>query len=571
MHLSPDEKIAGVLAPVFALRSKNDMGVGDVASLRAFVDWAADTGIKVVQILPINETGGDSSPYNAISSVAVDVTTIDASPSAIPELTRQAYKRVVEEYDLEALREDGVDFANVKSLKHRLLAKAFARFSEKERKSPSARGKEFNLFRETESAWLRPYAVFRVLMERNSTEQWNCWPVEHSTPEAFAAWIKTQPTKAQKEFETRVAYFKYVQWIAFSQWRAVKLHAESRGVALMGDVPFGVSYFSADVYADRESFVLDWSGGAPPEPYFKDDEFTQKWGQNWGIPLYNWDVMRGNNYRWWRQRVRMVREIFHIFRIDHVLGCYRIYAFPWRPEENPAFLGRSLNEAAEYTGGRLPGFKPRDDSNPENCEANRQEGEALLKVLLEETGEFRLVGEDLGMVPDYVRPSLASLGIAGFKIPIWEREWHGELIRGEHYQRLSLATYGTHDHEPVRALWERWHASIVANDGPANDAKADMHRLMRYAGLDTNHGWPELTPEIHLALLAALFRCNSWIASVMITDVFGSTVRFNVPGAISTTNWSNRLAIPVEDWKSDPKIGPLSSRIRGLLNETGRA
>ncbi|HEY5892601.1 MAG TPA: 4-alpha-glucanotransferase [Chthoniobacterales bacterium] len=571
MHLSPDQKNAGVLAPVFALRSKNDLGVGDVAGLRAFVDWSADIGIKVVQILPINETGGDSSPYNAISSVAIDVTTIDTSPAAISELTPQAYKRVIEEYDLEALREGGVDYANVKSLKHRLLAKAFTHFLEKERKSPSSRGKEFVRFREIESEWLSPYAIFRVLMERNHTEQWNCWPAEHSTPESAAEWLKAQPAKVQKEFETRVTYFKYVQWIAFSQWRAVKLHAESRGVALMGDVPFGVSYFSSDVYSDRESFVLDWSGGAPPEPYFKDDEFTQKWGQNWGIPLYNWDIMQGNNFRWWRQRVRMVREIFHIFRIDHVLGCYRIYAFPWRPEENTDFLALSHEEAAAKTGGRLPGFKPRDDSNPENCEANRQEGEALLKVLLEETGEFRLVGEDLGMVPDYVRPNLASLGIAGFKIPIWEREWHEELVRGEHYQRLSLATYGTHDHEPIRALWERWHASIVANDEAANDAKADMHRLMRYANLDTNHGWPELTPEIHLALLAALFRCNSWIASLMITDLFGSTVRFNVPGAVSTANWSNRLAIPVEDWKSDQKIGPLSLKVRDLLNETGRA
>ena len=111
----------------------------------------------------------------------------------------------------------------------------------------------------------------------------------------------------------------------------------------MGDIPFGVNLYSADVYSRRDEFALDWSGGAPPEPYFKDDEFTQKWGQNWGIPLYRWDVMRTRNLDWWRQRVRGVRKIFHVFRIDHVLGFYRIYAFPWRPDAQsgipPALLG----------------------------------------------------------------------------------------------------------------------------------------------------------------------------------------------------------------------------------------
>ena len=263
----------------------------------------------------------------------------------------------------------------------------------------------------------------------------------------------------------------------------------------MGDVPFGVSYYSADVWADRESFVLDWSGGAPPEKVFKSDPFTEKWGQNWGIPLYNWDVMRGNNFRWWRQRVRMVRELLDLFRIDHVLGCYRIYAFPWRPVNNPDFLPLNEEEAAGRTGGRLPGFKPRNDDSHEDKEANRVEGEALLRVLLEETGEFRLIGEDLGTVPDYVRPNMQHLGIAGFKVPQWEREWHGEFIRGEHYERLSVTTYATHDHDPIRSMWDAWSKNIAENNAESDASRMEMHRMMRFCGLHTEQDCPEFNPR----------------------------------------------------------------------------
>src|SRR5438105_9155911 len=145
-----------------------------------------------------------------------------------------------------------------------------------------------------------------------------------------------------------------------------------------------------------------------------------KWGQNWGIPVYNWPALREQNFAWWRQRVRGVRRIFHVFRIDHVLGFYRIYAFPWRPRKNKQFLPLDRNEMLEQTGGRAPRFAPRDDETSENREANKREGEEYLRVILEESGATRVIGEDLGMVPDYVRPNLRSLGIAGFKIPQWE-------------------------------------------------------------------------------------------------------------------------------------------------------
>src|SRR4029450_2460521 len=127
------------------------------------------------------------------------------------------------------------------------------------------------------------------------------------------------------------------------------------------DIPFGVSYYSADVWAHPQLFQSGWCGGTPPDKIFKHDPFVQKWGQNWGIPLYDWNAMRATHFAWWRQRVRMVREFFHLFRIDQWLGFYRIYGFPWRPEQNGVFLALDETAATARTNGLLPCFHPRPD------------------------------------------------------------------------------------------------------------------------------------------------------------------------------------------------------------------
>src|SRR5436305_969201 len=315
-------------------------------------------------------------------------------------------------------------------------------------------------------------------MELNSeSEKWDEWQPEHRDPQTARSWLTEQSTEMRTQFSTREKFFSYVQWIADEQWRELRRFAGEHGVALMGDIPFGISYYSVDVLTEREIFHLDWSGGAPPEPYFKDDEFTIKWGQKWGIPVYNWPAMRAQDFQWWRQRIRGIKRIFHIFRIDHILGFYRIYAFPWRPKENAEFLPLNWEQMLERTGGRKPHFAPRDDSTIENCEANRRDGEAYLRVVLEESGSTRVTGEDLGTVPDYVRPNLQSLGIAGFKIPQWEVK-DEQIIGGEDYGRLSVATYATHDHKPIRQLW----AEAEDNSSPtAEQARTDLIKIAQFA------------------------------------------------------------------------------------------
>lgn len=561
MNLPLEQKIAGVLVPVFALRTTDDLGIGDTHSLMEFVDWAAAHEFRLVKILPVNESGNDNSPYNAISSVALDPLTLRTSPEAIPDLHEEEFQT--------ALREAGaandpmtVDYQRVRPLKRRLLEAAYRHFEQWHIEGKTGRGDEFAKFAAENATWLADYTLFRMLIELNDgSEVWTAWPEEHRSTAAARRWLQKRSAAKKRTLESRRRYFAYVQWIAYNQWHNVKAHAEARGVALMGDIPFGVNFYSADVWAEPDLFRTDWCGGTPPDKIFKHDEFVQKWGQNWGIPLYDWQAMRDQDFAWWRRRVRGVREIFDLFRIDHVLGFYRIYGFPWRPERNPEFLPLTMDEALQRTDGQAPGFQPLPDDTPEHQESNRRDGEEYLRVVLEEAGEGRVIGEDLGEVPPYVRPNLTMLGIAGYKIPQWEQRGDGSLIPGPEYQRLSLTTYGTHDHDPLKTLWE----TMVRDEASDERVRWEWFGLCRYAGLEPDQS-REFTPAVHEALVRALFESNAWIAVLMITDVFGRGERFNYPGTASNDNWTQRIHAPI----SELDLTPEAHRITELIKQTGR-
>ena len=564
MNLSPEKKIAGVLAPLFALRREDDLGIGDVAALREFTDWAAEIGFKLVQLLPINETGHDNSPYNAISAMALEPTTLHLAPGSPKDLTRQDFDITVADGDLAQLREGSVKYRRVKKLKRRLLEKAFSNFATSGTEERQSKFKKFCL---EEAPWLDNYAFFRALMEENGgSEAWDKWRTEHRSIEKARGWLRDLSQDRQQTFLARQSFFRYVQWIAHEQWREMKSYAAQRGVALMGDVPFGVSYHSADVFARPDEFALDWCGGAPPEPFFKEDEFTQKWGQNWGIPLYRWEVMRGNNFEWWRHRVRGVRRTFHLFRIDHVLGFYRIYAFPWRPTRNKEFLPLDWEEMLARAHGRVPHFAPRDDSTSENCAANRREGEEYLRVVLEECGGTRVIGEDLGTVPDYVRPHLLSLGIAGFKIPQWEMH-HNRVIAGTKYERLSVATYATHDHKPLRKLWEE---AVEHATSTSDQSRHELNKIAEFAQFQPANESIDFARDFHPAIMEALFKCESWIAVVMLTDLLRRKYRFNVPGTSASANWTRRMQRTISQLRSSANERKRMNLIRVLLKKSGR-
>jgi 4-alpha-glucanotransferase len=249
-----------------------------------------------------------------------------------------------------------------------------------------------------------------------------------------------------------------------------------------------------------------------------------------------------------------------------VLGFYRIYSFPWRPQRNKKFLHLEWNDMLARTGGRAPHFHPRDDFNPQNCEANRREGEEYLRAVLEESSDARVIGEDLGTVPDYVRPSLRSLGIAGFKIPQWEF-YHGRVVPGSEYERLSVATYCTHDHPPVRAMWED---AVSPNDAIAEQARSDLEKIATFAEFKRATEQIDFERDFYPAIMNALFQSESWIAMVMITDLLARKYRFNIPGTAASSNWTRRMQRSISQLRSSPKERKRMALIRELRGEAGR-
>jgi len=537
--------------------------------LRELADWAASVGLGAIQILPVNEAGGDHSPYNIISSTALDPVFLAVTPEEIPELTQKKFDAICARHDLGKLQSEGVKYGKVKALKWELLEAAFSGFRSVEIRKKTERARAYRTFCEKHANWLDDYALYRMLLERNGTEVIPEWPTEMQTPHAARSWLKDLGSSEKRKVRDRMQFFSYVQWLAYSQWTATRAYCESKGIALVGDIPVGVSIYSADVYFEPEIFDCSRSSGAPPEKVFKADPFTEKWGQNWGFPLYRWEAMSRDDYAWWRRRMRLSREIFHLLRVDHALGFFRIYSFPWRPERNEEFLELSQEEAMEKTDGRLPCFMLRDDSSLENRCLNREQGEQLFRLLLEESGSHRLLAEDLGDVSPYVRPVLEKLSIPGFKIPQWERDDANALTPGARYRRLSLTTYATHDHDPFPKFWQDWYEqSQEGEEWERNAAIHSMWELMNFCGKPELPLPQQLTDEIHEALLSGLFQSNSWLAVNMVTEYFGLEDRFNVPGVGSDANWTYRIPFAIEKWQDlfPEKIASLQRVIRA----TGR-
>ncbi len=568
LELNPEKKLAGVLAPVSALRGAMDLGIGDTAALKELITWSARQGLGVVQILPINETGSDSSPYNLLSAMALEPSTIATTPDTLPDLTVQDFSEITGRHDLSALREGPVKYAGIKQLKRELLYAAFKNF--RSRGTDKARVKGFAEFEKANVQWLADYALHRALVSwHGESEVSLSWPAEHRNPAAARSWFDHLGTADKRRMRDTMRFHSYVQWVAFSQWQDVRAHAEQCHVALIGDVPVGVSIYSTDVWAAPEIFDLQRSSGAPPEKVFKADPFTEKWGQNWGFPLYRWEAMAKDNYAWWRKRLRLLMGGVHLLRVDHALGFFRIYSFPWRPEDNEKFTALTSDEAKSITGGELPHFVDRDDATDENREYNRRHGKTLFRMLQEETGTHRLIAEDLGEVAPYVRPTLQQLEISGFKIPQWERNWD-RLTSGAEYQRLSLATYATHDHPPLKVHWDELAAAAANGAGPGCDAAVhSLWELMDFCGHPDIKLPQPFTPEIHEILLRGLFASNSWLVVHMITDIFGTEERFNVPGSIGDSNWTQRMPQPVASWDIE-WAEPLAA-LRLALTETARS
>lgn len=316
MMLSGDSwKVAGVVIPVFSLRSSRSYGVGDFGDLKALIGWTVKTKMHAIQILPINDTttmGGwqDSYPYNAISVFALHPLYCDLN--ALPRLDdRLAMEKfMMKQQKLNALK--AMDYEQVMALKMDYLRRVYAQ----EGKQTLESG-EFGLFFENNKDWLIPYAAFSYLRDLYQTAEFYKWP-KYSTFNRKE--IEKLVVKNGEAWE-RVAFFYYVQYQLHLQLTEVRNEARRNGVIVKGDIPIGISRTSVEAWSEPHLFNLDGQAGAPPDDFSKN-------GQNWGFPTYNWEAMAEDGYRWWIRRFQKMAEYFDAYRIDHVLGFFRIWDIP---------------------------------------------------------------------------------------------------------------------------------------------------------------------------------------------------------------------------------------------------
>ena len=310
-----NRKLAGTQVPVFSLRTRKSAGIGDFGDLKTMIDFVASTGQKVLQLLPINDTTithtwTDSYPYSCISVFAIHPQYADLH--ALPELKNAKARAEAEKTRAELNALDKIDYEKVNDFKINYLRQIFNQEGEKMMKTA-----EYKAFFQASELWLVPYAQYSYLRDKNGTADFNQWPDHQVWDEAERKALADPKTAAYKN----VAFFYFVQFVLDRQMQEAHEHAKAKGVILKGDIPIGVNRNGCDVWTEPKYFNLNGQAGAPP------DDFSAN-GQNWGFPTYNWFEMLKDGCQWWNRRFQNMARYFDAYRIDHVLGFFRIWEIP---------------------------------------------------------------------------------------------------------------------------------------------------------------------------------------------------------------------------------------------------
>jgi 4-alpha-glucanotransferase len=515
----PLGRSAGLVVPLFSLHSSTGAGIGDIGDLAPLGAWMRRAGLRALQLLPVGTLpAGETSPYSALSAMAIDPVYVRLAE--VPDFQALGGEVRLPLADQIALRSartaSAVPYATVRQAKQSALRLAFSLFWDVDWLRTTARAGAFAAYASWEEWWLGEYALYCALRQRYGDRPWTEWPeaLRHRHPEAIA--------QARRELEQEILFHQYVQWIADTQWETAR---EQLGeIRLFGDFPFMVSADSADIWAYQHAFRFDRTVGTPP------DAFSAT-GQDWGLPLYRWDVMAAENDRWLRQRARRMARLYDGYRVDHLVGFFRTYS-------------RRLGE----TQGE---FDPVDQAD------QRLQGERILRLFL--ATDAQVTAEDLGLIPDFVRASLTALRAPGYKVLRWERDWHlagHPLLDPATFPAVSVTTTSTHDIEPLALWWE------MLDDG-------EQATLLAALGLP-RLSEPAFGPAVRDGLLKQAYGAGSDLLLLPIQDVFGWPDRVNTPATVGAKNWTWKLPLSVEALSTDAEALERADALRALAVSTGR-
>ena len=578
-------KGAGTVVPVFSLRSEGSFGVGDFGDLKMMIDWCDRTRQRVLQVLPINDTNithtwQDSYPYNSISIYALHPQYCDLRqlPAIKDETKRQAFETLRQE--LNVLPQ--IDYERMFTAKMDYLRTVFA-----QEWAAVQRRDSYKQFFEQNKEWLVPYAAFCYYRDLYGTAEFGQWPAE-ATLEA----TQKSSFKGKKELQ----FWYYVQYNLDLQMRSAHAYARAHHVILKGDIPIGISRDGVEAWVEPKYFNLNGQAGAPPDPFSAD-------GQNWGFPTYNWDEMLKDGCRWWVRRFRKMAEYFDAYRIDHVLGFFRIWEIPV-PEKSglmgqfaPA-LGMSREEIEGYgvqfnEGLFLVDHKRSDRWHPRIAVQYQEPYQQLseeqkfcfnrlyndyfysrnnqfwyqeaMKKLPRLTQATRMLvcAEDLGMVPDCVPWVMNELRILSLEIQSMPKDSKYRFGRLSHNPYRSVCTISTHDMPTLRQWWDE-----------------DYERTQDYYGASTLHrsgdaphplpGW--LAKDIvsrHLTSpsMLCLLSLQDWLSideRLRLPDA--NAERINIP-ANPRHYWRYRMHLTIEQLLAADEF---NEEISMLITHSGR-
>ncbi|MDQ3556133.1 MAG: 4-alpha-glucanotransferase [Gemmatimonadota bacterium] len=494
------DRAAGILLHPTSLPGPGMGSIGEGG--RHWIGWLAEAGQRVWQILPLVPTGEGGSPYDGLSAFAGNPWLIDLEPLAEAGLLDPGRIRG------EELSGERIDYGRLTRWKEPLLREAYGSWTDR---ATRAERSEKEDFAERSRDWLRDYTLFIALRAEHGGAGWTDWspPLRHREPRA----LRIAEERLREELDLLV----WQQWVFDRQWRALRSHANDRGVAILGDIPIFVAHDSADVWAHPELFRLDRDGspevvsGVPPD-YFSET------GQRWGNPLYRWEVMRRDGFAWWTERFRVTLQRVDAVRIDHFRGFEAAWEIP--AEEETAVKGE---------WGRGPGRR-------------------FFEAVRERLGDLPLVAEDLGLITPEVEALRDELGLPGMRV--LQFAWDGSEDNPHlpaNTPANALAYTGTHDNDTVVGWW--------------NEIGAGEQARVR-AALGSAPGGSD--PEIHWALIRMVLDSPARWAIVPAQDVLGlgCEARMNTPG-IGAGNWGWRLP------RGAPGHGA-ARRLREAIRASGR-